>query len=164
MTDAYSMIANVQLYRGLFKYTSNGEVEPDLVESWTTTPDHLEYRFKLKHRTFSNGVEISTEHVRQTFARMFHIGAAMAADLSYISGAKRFRTSHKLSDLRIDVISPKEMVIHLHTSSPLFLKHLAAADCGLWRSKTTAQPFLPIQSQVGPISYNPGIIQKSYSL
>jgi ABC-type transport system substrate-binding protein len=86
MTDSYSMLVNVQLYRGLFKFNSDSEIEPDLVESWKVSSDHKEYRFKLRQRKFSDGTIITSEHVRQTFARMYFIGAAMGADLNYIRG------------------------------------------------------------------------------
>lgn len=148
MKDAYSMVVNVQIYRGLFRFNSDSEIEPDLVETWKVSSDHKEYRFKLRERRFSDGSSITAENVRQTFARIFFIGAAMGSDLNYISGVSKFRKSHRLSDLGIVPVSSHEIVFKLQNPSPLFLKHLAVADCGILAIKDFREqlPARPISS------------------
>src|SRR5271154_628960 len=76
MEDAFSMTVNGQLYRGLYRFTADGDVVPDLVESLTISPDKKTYIFVLKDQKFSDGKSITSDNVRMSFARMFNVGAS----------------------------------------------------------------------------------------
>jgi ABC-type transport system substrate-binding protein len=131
MEDAFSMAVVGQIYRGLLRYNSNGDVLPDLAESWTESPDHLSYVFRLKKGTFSNGEPIMAQNVQMTFARMFRLGASMAADIEYIAGARTFKASHKISDFGVKVIDQGTVEFRLEKPSAIFLKQLAVVDCSI---------------------------------
>ena len=131
MEDAHSMAVVAQLFRGLLRYTPQGEVLPDLAESWQESKDHLQYRFKLKAAKFSDGSKITAKNVQMSFARMFYLGASMGADLDYIQGTRAFRASRNLSQLGIRVLSEREVEFELSRPSGLFLKHLAVVDSAI---------------------------------
>lgn len=131
MEDAYSMMIVSQLYRGLLRFNSDGDVVPDLALSWKESGDRKSYRFKLRPATFSNGEKVTAKNVQLTFARMFVLGAGMAADLDYIKGVKEFLKSKNLDDFGVKVIADDEVEFQLENASALFLKHMAVADCGI---------------------------------
>jgi hypothetical protein len=54
--------------------------------------------------TFSDGTPITATHVQMTFARLFRLGASMAADVDYTAGARQFKASHKISDFGVKVL------------------------------------------------------------
>jgi MFS family permease len=101
MEDAYSMAINLQIFRGLFRYSPSGEIFPDLVDKWTVAPSGTEYLFTLKKRSFSNGDQIKAHHVLHSLARLFYLKSSISADLMAIKGAKAFIESKKIEDLAI---------------------------------------------------------------
>jgi len=131
MEDAFSMAVVSQIYRGLLRYNSNGDVLPDLAESWSEASDHLSYVFRLKRATFSDGTPITARHVQMTFARMFRLGASMAADIDYIAGARQFKTSQKIESFGVKAIDERTVEFRLEKPSAIFLKQLAVADCSI---------------------------------
>ncbi len=141
MEDAYSMLMNIQIHRGLFRYTPEGDVVTDLVQSWTEDSNHLRYVYKLKKSTFSDGTPITAENLRQSLARIFYIGASIGANIEYIKGAKKFRQSKNIADLDIKVLSPTELEINLEHPSALLHKQLAAVDCGVLKITDFKSPF-----------------------
>jgi oligopeptide transport system substrate-binding protein len=139
MEDAYSMMIVGQLYRGLLRFNSDGDVVPDLAASWKESTDKKSYVFKLRDATFSNGEKITAQNVQMSFARIFLLSAGMAADLDYIKGAKEFIASKNLSDLGVRVLSDTEVGFELAHPSALFLKHVAVIDCGIMPFHTLAE-------------------------
>ena len=131
MEDAFSMAVVLQLYRGLMRYTPQGESRPDLAESWTESTDHLRYVFKLKDANFSNGKPITAKNVQMSIARIFFLGASMGADLDYITGVDGFRKSGDIGMLGVKPLSDSEIEFRLNKPSALFLKHLAVVDCAV---------------------------------
>lgn len=131
MEDAFSMMIVLQLFRGLLRYDQNGDVMADIAESWTESPDHLRYTFKLKSVTFSNGKSITSRNVQMTFARLFYLGSSMAADIDNISGAEEFKKNWDISKFGVKPISEHEVEITLSHPSAIFLKQIAVADCSI---------------------------------
>lgn len=131
MEDAFSMAIATQLYRGLLRYNTTGDVRTDLAESWTESPDHRTFRFKLKKESFSDGTPITAKHVQMTFARLFRLGASMAGDIDYIEGGKQFKEALDLEKFGVKPISENEVEFRLAEPSAIFLKQLAVADCGI---------------------------------
>lgn len=131
MEDAYSMAIAAQLYRGLLRYNTTGDIRADLAESWTESDDHRTYRFKLRKATFSDGSPITAKHVQMTFARLFRLGAAMAADIDYIAGAREFKSKPDISKFGVQPISDDVVEFRLSEPSAIFLKQLAVADCAI---------------------------------
>ena len=131
MEDAYSMAVVTQIYRGLLRYDTAGAVLSDLSESWTEAPDHLSYRFKLKTAKFSDGSPITATNVQMSFARMFLLGASMAADIDYITGSSKFKTTKDLSQFGVKAISSDTVEFRLDRPCAIFLKQIAVADCSI---------------------------------
>jgi ABC-type oligopeptide transport system substrate-binding subunit len=131
MEDAYSMTAVLQVYRGLFRYTPQGELKPDLAMSWQESPDHKIFTFKLHDSEFSNGTPITSENVRLSFARIFALGAGIGADIDYIEGSRLFRKTKRLTDLGIKAIDTHTIQFKLERPSALFFKHLGTVDCAV---------------------------------
>jgi oligopeptide transport system substrate-binding protein len=131
MEDAYSMAIATQIYRGLLRYNTTGDIRADLAESWTESDDHRTYRFKLKKATFSDGSPITAKHVQMTFARLFRLGASMAADIDYIAGAREFKSKPDISKFGVKPISDDVVEFRLAEPSAIFLKQLAVADCAI---------------------------------
>lgn len=131
MEDAYSMAVATQLYRGLLRYNTTGDIRADLAESWTESDDHKTYRFKIRKATFSDGKPITAKNVQMTFARMFLVGASMAADIDYISGARSFKAQQDLAKFGVVPIDDQTVEFRLSESSAIFLKQLAVADCSI---------------------------------
>ena len=133
MEDAYSMAVVSQIHRGLLRYNNAGDVRADLAESWTESPDHLSYKFKLKKATFSDGTAITATHVQMTFARLFFVGSSMAADIDSIAGAASFKANQNLADFGVKVLSSDTVEFRLSKPSAIFLMQLAVADCSILR-------------------------------
>lgn len=131
MEDAYSMAVATQLYRGLLRYNTTGDIRADLAESWTESEDHKTYRFKIRKATFSDGKPITAKNVQMTFARMFLVGASMAADIDYISGARAFKSQQDIAKFGVVPIDDHTVEFRLSEPSAIFLKQLAVADCSI---------------------------------
>ncbi len=131
MDDAYSMALIGQLVRGLLRFSPRGDVHTDLAESWKESADNLRFTFKLRETSFSDGQRITANHVVMSFARLFHVGAAMGADMSYIAGSQEFRKSGNLTDLGVRALSENEVEFRLAHPSGVFLRHLAVVDCAI---------------------------------
>lgn len=131
MEDAYSMMINSQLYRGLLRFNPTGDVVPDLATSWSESADRKTYKFKIRSSTFSNGEKITAKHIQLSFARLFLLQAAMAADIDYIKGADQLIKTKDLSKFGVRPISADEVEFELSFPTALFLKHIAVADCAI---------------------------------
>ena len=141
MEDAFSMTAVHQIFRGLLRFTPSSEIAPDLAKSWIISKNQLEYTFELAETSFSDGTAISASHVQNTFARMFYLESAMAADLDIIKGSEAFRKSKNIKDLGIEVLSPRSVRFTLKQPSALFLKHLAMVDTAILPVKKFDEDF-----------------------
>ena len=128
MEDTTSMMICHQIFQGLMRYTPSGDVENDLAESITISENRKSYMIKLKKAFFSDGQQIFAKDVVASFKRLFKTGASMAADMSYISGARTFQKTKDENDLQIREIDKETIEFHLDHPTYLFLKHLAAVD------------------------------------
>lgn len=150
MEDAYSMMMVSQVFRGLLRFDSSGDVIPDLAASWTESGDRKTYRFKLKPMTFSNGKKITAKNVQLSFARIFLLGAGMGADLDYIKGAKELPQTKDLTAFGVRPVSDDEVEFQLVAPSALFLKHIAVVDCAILPLQDLASISEPPASFSGP--------------
>lgn len=132
MEDAYSMAIVTQLYRGLARYSASGDVLPDLAESWKVSAEGKSYEFKLRSGSkFSDGSPMTSRNVQMSFARMFFIGAAMAADIDYIKGVRKFRKTKNIEDLGVKIKSNDSIEFVLEKPSGIFLSQVAVTDCAV---------------------------------
>lgn len=146
MEDAFSMMMALQLFRGLLRYNQNGDVMTDLAESWTESPDHLKYTFKLKPMTFSDGKPITGRHVQMSLARLFYLGSSMASDIDYIKGSVEFKKTLDISKFGVKATGEREVEITLSHPSAIFLKQIAVVDCSI----------LPIEDFKQNLNLGPG--------
>lgn len=131
MEDAFSMLIVSQIHRGLLRYSSEGEILPDIAESWKESEDKLRYTFKLKDMSFSDGTPITAQNVVFSFARIFRLQAGIAADVDYIQGANEVPKAKNLTSFGIKAVDNKTVEFNLSYPSALFLKHLAVVDCAV---------------------------------
>ena len=60
-----------QVYSGLIQYDENMNIQPDLAESWTVSPDGLTYDFKLRQGVkFHNGRAMTADDVLYSLNRV----------------------------------------------------------------------------------------------
>ncbi|MEW6265617.1 MAG: ABC transporter substrate-binding protein [Thermodesulfobacteriota bacterium] len=71
-TDGESIKAGIQVYENLVKFGDNSmEVEPQLAESWTVSPDGLTWTFKLRKGVkFHDGEDFNAKAVYDSYARI----------------------------------------------------------------------------------------------
>ncbi len=131
MIDARSMQINLQIHRGLFRYMPNGEVKPDLAETWVFSEDRRELTIKIKKAYFSDNTPISSHHILHSFARLFLVESSMSADLGEISGVKKFLKERHLSFLGIKVKNNNEVIFKFDHPHALIISQLAAVDCAI---------------------------------
>lgn len=131
MIDARSMHLNLQIHRGLFRYLPNGEIKPDLADTWSFSSNKLELRVKLKDEKFNDGTKISAQHVVSSFARLFLVESSIAADLSSISGIEQLRKQNKLDNFGVKVVGENEVLFKLERANALLISQLATVDCAI---------------------------------
>jgi len=123
------------MYRGLTRFAirdgkvTTAEVDPDLAESWTLSPDGTLWTFKLKkgvqfHKGFG---ELTAEDVKFSFERQMKRapGTRFGVNLEVIKS--------------IEVVDPHTIQIALHTFDPIFLLRMVGYQQGYIISKKAAE-------------------------
>jgi peptide/nickel transport system substrate-binding protein len=111
-TDAYSERITQLLFNSLVRVDASFQVIPELALSWSQ-PDPLTYRFVLRRGvTFHDGVGLTADDVRYTFASILDP-----------TTASPFRSVYGMID-RISVIGPYEIEFHLSAPHAPFLVNL----------------------------------------
>ncbi|MCM2280911.1 MAG: ABC transporter substrate-binding protein [Bdellovibrionaceae bacterium] len=145
MQDAWSMHVVLQIHRGLFRFLPDGTVKPDLVESFTESNDGKSLTVRLKTATFSDGSPLKSDHVVNTFRRLFHLQASIAADLSMITGAMEAKSGKETSTFGVQRVDERTVRINLATRNALLKSLIATPDCSIL--KVTDD--LKVNSEVG---------------
>jgi peptide/nickel transport system substrate-binding protein len=125
------------LYRGLTRFAikdgkvTTSEVEPDLAESWTLSPDGTVWTFKLKkgvqfHKGFG---EMTADDVKWSFERQIHRapGTRFGVNLEVIKS--------------IEVIDPHTVQFALKAFDPIFLLRMVGYQQGYILSKKAAEKY-----------------------
>lgn len=61
------------IYEGLLRFDNQLQLQPALAESWTVSPDGLEYTFKLRSGVkFHDGSQLTAEDVKYSFERVLN--------------------------------------------------------------------------------------------
>src|SRR5712691_5931051 len=123
------------MFRGLTRFAikdgkvTTAEVEPDLAESWTTSPDGTIWTFKLKkgvqfHKNFG---EMTAEDVKFSFERQINKtpGTRYGVNLEIIKS--------------IEVVNPHTVTIALKSYDAIFLMRMVGYQNGYIVSKKAAQ-------------------------
>jgi peptide/nickel transport system substrate-binding protein len=123
------------MYRGLTRFAirdkkvTTAEVDPDLAESWTLSPDGTVWTFKLRkgvqfHKGFG---EVTAEDVKYSFERQ-------------ISKAPGTRFGVNLEVIKaIEVVDPHTVQIALKSFDPIFLLRMVGYQQGYIVSKKAAE-------------------------
>jgi peptide/nickel transport system substrate-binding protein len=125
------------MYRGLTRFAikdgkvTTAEVQPDLAESWTLSPDGTIWTFKLKkgvqfHKGFG---EFTAEDVKFSFERQIKRapGTRFGVNLEVIKS--------------IEVVDPYTVQIALKAFDPIFLLRMVGYQQGYIVSKKAAEKF-----------------------
>ena len=138
------------MYRGLTRFAikdgkvTTAEVEPDLAESWTLSPDGTVWTFKLKkgvqfHKGFG---ELTAEDVKFSFERQ-------------ISRAPGTRFGVNLEVIKsIEVVDPYTVQIALKAFDPIFLLRMVGYQQGYILSKKAVEK-LGDQFKWNPVGTGP---------
>ena len=139
---ASDVIACENLYSGLVRRNADGEVLPDLCESWTVSPDGCTYTFQLKDGLTYRSVKgatteyaITAEDFVFAFRRIFQAQTASpyAEEFSAIQNSAAVLTGEASPDaLGVSVSGPLTLVFRLTERDDDFLNKLAlpgAAPC-----------------------------------
>lgn len=104
------------IYRGLFNYNKEGELQPELAEDYSVSDDGKTYTFNLREAKFHNGDAVTAEDVKYTFDRILEAGskATFAAELSVIDN--------------IEVVDDKTVDFNLTEPSAPLLHYLAIPE------------------------------------
>ncbi len=150
MSDLFSMMINMQIYRSLLGFSASGEVIPSLAKHWKKSEDGRIYTFILADKTFSDGTPIESKHVVNTFARAFKTKAEITGDLNYIVGVEEYLKSGNIGDFGVKELSKKEVAFKLKTKSNIFLKQIASVDLSILPLETPDSALSNTRSFSGP--------------
>ena len=104
------------IFRGLYNYNANGELEPELAESYTSNDDLTSFTFKLRNAKFHNGDPVTAEDVKYTFERI------LASD-----STATFKSSFAIID-NIKVDDDKTVTFNLKEPSNSFIHNVALPE------------------------------------
>ena len=131
---ASDVIACENLYSGLVRKNADGEIVPDLAESWTFSPDGKTYTFQLRDGLTYSAVKgastdyaITAEDFVFAFRRMFQpqTNSPYAVEFSAIENSAAVLAGEAdPSTLGVSMSGPLTLVFHLSTPDDNFLSKL----------------------------------------
>jgi len=97
VVDTRSAITRLNVYDPLFQYDGiPPKVQPRIAESYTVSPDGMEWRFTLKQGVkFHDGTELTAEDVVYTFQRVLGLNRATAGVFKPILKAENVKATGK---------------------------------------------------------------------
>src|SRR3954447_19573789 len=130
-------------YSTLLKFDAANypDVVGDLAESWSISPDHLTYSFKLRPNVlFHDGSKFGSADVKTSYERIIHpppgVVSARQADYAAIA--------------RIDTPDPRTVVFHLKWPEAAMLASFASPwNCIYSAAKLAADPNFPKEHVLG---------------
>ena len=146
-TAAISNIAGLMVYETLFVWDSALHPKPQMVESWTTSPDQLVWTFRLRPgQHFHDGQRVTTTDVIASLRRWMSFdggGARLAAAITAMTA-----------------LDADSFEIHLSRPFPAMLSTLAAAPsrfAAIMRAQDIGPERAPITTAIGsgPFRYVP---------
>lgn len=147
-SGAAARTVKMLLFRGLVSYDPQGEVQPELAESWELA-DPRTYVFKLRgNATFQNGEPVTAEDVKASFE-------AIRAEKSTAYLRQYFQEVEG-----IEIVDPKTVKVVLKRPTPAFLSVLASPHAPIIFAKQMDTP----DSMVGAGPYLLESSEKGVSL
>jgi len=148
-TAAYDAQSNGRIvdnvYEGLMYVDANGEIQPNIAESWEISPDGLTYTFKLRDDVkFHNGDTLTAEDVKYSFDECAKAGYSVE-----ITGAFEETIAQDATTF----------VLKIKTPNAPMLRNLAVARGLYIMSKSVAEslgdsfPVAPVGAGTGPYKF-----------
>lgn len=111
-TDLESMWVVDQLYEGLLELDAALNVQPALAETWSVSPDGLQYAFRLRSNArFHNGEPVTAQDVEASFLRLLDPAQALPG---------RWVLADLIADGGVEVIRKDSLVLRLSRPQPVF--------------------------------------------
>ncbi len=128
-TDSFSTQVIQDLYEGLTREGSDGEVAPGVASSWTVDPSGRKYTFQLRSDAFwCNGKPVRASEFVASWQRVLDPkqGSPVSGDLRLIAGAAAI-ISGKLPPSSLGVTAPSDdiLIVNLVQPAPYFPQLLA---------------------------------------
>jgi peptide/nickel transport system substrate-binding protein len=130
-----------QVYSGLIQYDENMNIQPDLAESWTVSPDGLTYDFKLRQGvTFHNGRAFTPDDVVYSLNRVKDPNGG--SPRSYLLEDVNSIAATDPSSVRITMNKPfAALLSHLDTSLAIVPKEVVEQNGDLSKVMVGTGPF-----------------------
>ena len=130
ITDVSGGSIAAKLFNGLVRIGDNKNlhVVPDIAKSWSTSPDGLTYRFRLRHGVkFSDGREVTAADFKYSFERVLDRNTLSPNTwvLDRLAGAREFMDGKAKGVEGIKVLGPYELELKLEKPFSPFLSLLA---------------------------------------
>jgi peptide/nickel transport system substrate-binding protein len=142
MSSSYSSgLVIEQVYSGLIQYDENMNIQPDLAESWTVSPDGLTYDFKLRQGvTFHNGRTMTPDDVVYSLNRVKDPNGG--SPRSYLLEDVKSIDAPDPSSVRITMNKPfAALLSHLDTSLAIIPKEVVQQNGDLSKVMVGTGPF-----------------------
>jgi peptide/nickel transport system substrate-binding protein len=130
-----------QVYSGLIQFDENMNVQPDLAESWTVSPDGLQYDFKLRQGvTFHNGRAMTADDVLYSLNRVKDPNGG--SPRSYLLESVKSIDAPDPASVRITMNKPfAALLSHLDTSLAIVPKEVVQQNGDLSKVMVGTGPF-----------------------
>lgn len=111
------------VYRGLYNYGKDGQLSPELAESYEVSDDGLTYTFHLRDAKFHNGDPVTAEDVKYSLERILDekTGASFYDQLSVID--------------RVEALDEKTVQVTLKNPMAPFIHYLALPESAIVSKK-----------------------------
>lgn len=128
-TDNFSSQVIQDLYEGLTRESSNGEVEPGVASSWDVDATGTKYTFHLRpNASWSNGKHVVASEFVASWQRVLDPkqGSPVSSELRLLKGAAAI-ISGKLPPVTLGVVAlgSDVLIVHLEQPAPYFPQVLA---------------------------------------
>src|SRR5579859_6760016 len=142
LSSSYSSTLVIeQVYSGLIQYDENMNIQPDLAQSWTVSPDGLTYDFKLRQGVkFHNGRAMTSDDVVYSLNRVKDPNGG--SPRSYLLEDVKSIDAPDPSSVRITMNKPfAALLSHLDTSLAVVPKEVVQQNGDLSKVMVGTGPF-----------------------
>ncbi len=123
-----------KIFNGLVRFDRDGNLEPDLAESWEILPDGVTYRFRLRDNArFSSGTPLEAEDAVFSLRRLLDpaVNSPRSWLLESVRGAKEFARGETGDLPGIRAPAPRIVEIELEAPLAVFLDYLAMPNAAV---------------------------------
>jgi len=148
IVDAYSWCVARRLFSTLVRHDPQMNLQPELAESWSVSPDGLTYTFKLRPKVrFHHGREVDSSDVAFSLAR---VAKKRFWIVKQIVGAKEVADGKAESLKGVSTPDRYTLIIKLTEPFPPFIQQLAMVNCAaVPREKVNKDPAAFAREPIG---------------